>query len=121
MKIGILDRYYRPRSQIGEDVPVRTHLNDNTGNRAEFIAHRIVIGNTGRTAAKDCKAYIRIKETQIQRTAWMISSNDRPYTVTLNVQDLAQNLESGLFGSLQLGHCFGFKGLEYFVSFGIIP
>lgn len=74
--------------QIGEDVPVRTHLDDNSGNRVEFIAHRIVIRNTGRTAAKDCKAYIRISETQIQRTAWMISSNDRPYTVTLNVQDL---------------------------------
>jgi hypothetical protein len=88
VKIGILDRYYRPRLQIGEDVPVRTHLDDNSGNRVEFIAHRIVIRNTGRTAAKDCKAYIRISETQIQRTAWMISSNDRPYTVTLNVQDL---------------------------------
>jgi hypothetical protein len=69
VKIGILDWYYRPRLQIGEDVPVITHLNDNTGNPVEFIAHRIIIRNTGRTAAKDCKAYVRISETQIQRTA----------------------------------------------------
>jgi hypothetical protein len=88
VKIGILDRYYRPLLKIGEDVPVRTRLRNEEGNPIEFIAHRIVVRNTGRTAAKDCKAYIKIGETLVQRTAWMISDNDRPHTVTLNVEDL---------------------------------
>jgi hypothetical protein len=88
VKIGILDRYYRPLLKIGEDIPVRTRLRNEENNPIEFIAHRIVVRNTGRTAAKDCKAYIKIGETLAQRTAWMISDNDRPHTVTLNVEDL---------------------------------
>jgi len=88
VKLGVLDRYYRPRIVIGEDLPVGISLNNDDGVPVTFIAHRIVVRNDGRTAAKDCKAYIRISPTSIQRTAWVLPDNNRSYTVTLNVRDL---------------------------------
>jgi hypothetical protein len=88
VKLGVLDRYYRPRIVIGEDLPVGISLNNDDGVPVTFIAHRIVVRNDGRTAAKDCKAYIRTSPTSIQRTAWVLPDNNRSYTVTLNVRDL---------------------------------
>ena len=59
VKIGILDTYYRPVLEIGEDEPVKNGLEDNNDKTSNLPAHRIVVRNSRRTAAKDCKAYIK--------------------------------------------------------------
>ena len=52
-----------------------------------FNANRIRVRNTGKSAAKDCKVYVHYTEDDVERAAWMVSSANSGYTVTLNVDD----------------------------------
>ena len=52
-----------------------------------FYANRVSIKNIGRSAAKDCKAYIVYRKDHVERAAWMIPDMNSGYTLTLNVQD----------------------------------
>jgi hypothetical protein len=84
VKLGMLDRYYKPKIAIGEDIPVGIRLADDDGRPIVFVAHRIVVRNDGRMAAKDCKAYITFGENLVQRTAWVLPDNNRPYRLLKN-------------------------------------
>jgi hypothetical protein len=51
-----------------------------------YYANRISVRNIGKSAAKDCKAYIDYKK-KTQRAAWLVSDRNAGYTTILNVRD----------------------------------
>jgi hypothetical protein len=91
--IGIrlwLNHHYRPRLVIeGNDTIIVKdfHLLDPEGRETLLKGNRIRVRNKGRSAAKDCKAFVHYSASDVKRTAWLIPDNDIGYTLTLNVQD----------------------------------
>jgi hypothetical protein len=85
-----LDHYFRPILVIdgNEAFTVSEFQLHSSGEKGHvsYFANRISIRNTGRSAAKDCKAYIDYGKNT-QRAAWLIPDKNSGYTTTLNVQD----------------------------------
>jgi hypothetical protein len=83
-----VEYYYRPVIAI-EDVVItrRIDLNHEDRRHIPYIANRIRVINTGKTAAKDCKVYVDYEDERIERTAWMLPDNNSAHTITLNVRD----------------------------------
>lgn len=87
----IIDQILRPVLQIddtNQSVIVRSfeiHSHDERGHYT-YLANRITVRNVGKTAAKDCKAYIDYRE-QTQRVAWLLPDRNSGFTITLNVED----------------------------------
>lgn len=89
-----LEYYYRPvividgnETIIVRQIPLRTEIAQGNA-MVPFNANRIRVRNSGRSAAKDCKAYVHYNDNDVERTAWMISNaNSSEFTVTLNVED----------------------------------
>jgi hypothetical protein len=88
----IIDHILRPVLQIDDSnrsVIVRSflmHNHDNDRGHPTYLANRITVRNIGKTAAKDCKAYIDYQE-QTQRVAWLLPDRNGGFTITLNVKD----------------------------------
>jgi hypothetical protein len=80
-------RLMKPDIKIMDTVVVTGfHLTDN-GQQVFYHANRIRVENKGRTAAQNCKAYLELNDTHIERTGWMLPDMNAGYTVTLNVKD----------------------------------
>jgi hypothetical protein len=85
-----IEHFFRPILVIdGNDTiqVVDFHPKAPDGIDTLFRGNRIRVRNAGRSAAKDCKTYIRHNENDIRRAAWLIPDNNVGYTLTLNVQD----------------------------------
>ena len=88
-----LEHYYRPvlvidgnETIIIRQIGLRTGIAQ--GNAVVlFNANRFRVRNSGRSAAKDCKAYVHYNDNDVERTAWLISNTNGEHTVTLNVED----------------------------------
>jgi hypothetical protein len=88
-----LEYYYRPvlvidgnETIIIRQIGLRTGIAQ--GNAVVlFNANRFRVRDSGRSAAKDCKAYIHYNDNDVERTAWLISNTNGEHTVTLNVED----------------------------------
>lgn len=88
-----LEYYYRPvlvidgnETIIIRQIGLRTGIAQ--GNAVVlFNANRFRVRDSGRSAAKDCKAYVHYNDNDVERTAWLISNTNGEYTVTLNVED----------------------------------
>jgi hypothetical protein len=79
-------RYSRPVISIISQVIVRGFgLTDESGAVITYFANRVKVTNTGRTGAKDCKAYVDFGENDIERTGWMLPDDNTAYSLTLNV------------------------------------
>jgi hypothetical protein len=82
----IWSRYLRPNLVI-EDIVVRGfHLKDANNDRVTYYSNRVRIANNGRTAARECKAFLLINES-MERVAWMIPYRNDGYTNNLNAFD----------------------------------
>ena len=56
------------------------------GRSIPFIANRVIVKNTGRSGAKDCKVYIRSEKDNLNyRVGWLLPDHNTALTVTLNV------------------------------------
>lgn len=88
-----LNYYYRPILVIdGNETIIVREIGLDTGivhgnAVVPFNANRIRVRNTGRSAAKDCKAFIVYTENDVERAAWMIPNVNNGNTITLNVGD----------------------------------
>lgn len=88
-----LEYYYRPvlvidgnETIIIRQIGLRTGIAQ--GNAVVlFNANRFRVRDSGRSAAKDCKAYVHYNDNDVERTAWLISNTNGEHTVTLNVKD----------------------------------
>jgi len=88
-----LEYYYRPvlvidgnETIIIRQIGLRTGIAQ--GNAVVlFNANRFRVRDSGRSAAKDCKAYVHYNDNDVERTAWLISNTNGEHTVTLNVED----------------------------------
>ncbi len=88
-----LEHYYRPvlvidgnETIIIRQIGLRTGIAQ--GNAVVlFNANRFRVRNSGRSAAKNCKAYVHYNDNDVERTAWLISNTNGEHTVTLNVED----------------------------------
>lgn len=54
--------------------------------RAKYRANKITVKNTGRSAAKDCKAYVGYNG-KTRRVPWLLPDKNSGYTISLNVKD----------------------------------
>ena len=85
-----LNYYYRPRLYIDGNVCINVtefHLLNPSSIQTKFWANRIRVRNAGKSAAKDCKAYVCYTRTNIRRAAWLIRNKESGYTQTLNIWD----------------------------------
>jgi hypothetical protein len=88
-----LNHYYRPILVIdGNETIIVREIGLDTGivhgnAVVPFNANRIRVRNTGRSAAKDCKAFVVYTENDIERAAWMIPNINNGNTITSNVGD----------------------------------
>jgi len=74
--------YMSPVLKVKENPECRSfHLNDY---RWEYLAYRIIVENSGRRAAKNCKGYIMIGGAK-ERVCWTVSK-ERP-NATINAKD----------------------------------
>jgi hypothetical protein len=86
----LINRYMQPLLGIdGDDAIIvrefQLHSHGEKGHLT-YLANRISVRNTGRSSAKDCKAYIDYGNDS-QRVAWLTPDKNKDYTITLNVQD----------------------------------
>jgi hypothetical protein len=85
-----LTHIFRPKLFIDGNKSIDVtyfHLLDRDSKNAKFWGNRIRVRNAGRSAAKDCKAYVCYTKSNIRRGAWLIPNKDSGYTITLNVDD----------------------------------
>ena len=54
--------------------------------RAKYRANKITVKNTGRSATKDCKAYVGYNG-KTRRVPWLLPDKNSGYTISLNVKD----------------------------------
>lgn len=83
----LIDRYKQPVLEIDGAIIIREFLlHSHTKGHVKYFANRVSVKNRGRSAAKDCKAYIDY-EDNTQRTAWLLPDRNSGYTIILNIND----------------------------------
>lgn len=62
------------------------HRRAGQSEEVSYLANRITVKNTGKSAARDCKAYIDLEEST-QRVAWILPDKNSGFTIIINVED----------------------------------
>ena len=76
--------YMKPVIGIKKEIEPRSFHPFGGGSTLEYICNRIIVENTGRTAAKNCKGYI-VTDTGKERICWTVPA-ERP-DATINAKD----------------------------------
>ncbi len=76
----IYDHLKRPSLKIAKTSEIVTITLDNINQYLQYYVNRIIVRNTGRTAAKSCKGYL-IFEGRKERVCWMIPDSRPMITI----------------------------------------
>jgi len=62
------------------------HRRAGQSEEVSYLANRITVKNTGKSAARDCKAYIDLEEST-QRVVWLLPDKNSGFTIIINAED----------------------------------